>query len=375
MEEHIKKARNEALMNVLRGKFLWVAVAFLVLAVFLFTSIRIGRVTGEQVGVMLNKLNGSITIINQSGVKIYNGITNDFYVLDKTLQTLEISSGADQNQNDSGDRLKIKTVDGSDVYVDLRVQYRINPDMADLIIQTSGPGDLFKYKWARDYVRSICRNYLGELTTEEFYDAAKRNVKIITAQQEANKKLNDYGINIDSIVMPKKPRFYQEYEEMIKKKKLADQAVLEEMSKAHAAKQRQQTLIVEETNRKNVAVEQYRGTMQQKIIAAEAEAEKVRKYADAYYDRVTIGAEADLYSLTKQAEGILARKEAEAKGIEEMKKALEGEGGRNMVKMEYAKKLKDIKISGAPVSIRNDVERFQHMNAPAVIGGKRDKEE
>jgi hypothetical protein len=256
-------------------------------------------------------------------------------------------------------------MDGSDVYVDLKVQYKIDPEMAQEVITTSGPGDSYKTKWARDYLRSISRNYLGELTTEEFYDSSKRDAKLVLAQHEASERLRPFGIDIDSIVIPRRPTFYEEYEAMIKKKKLADQAVLEEQSKALAAKQKQQTLIVEENNRKNVAVEEFEGVMTQLVVKVEAEAEKARKEADAYFEKTTVAAVAELYAMTQSATGILARKSAEAAGIKALKEALEGEGGRNMVKLEYARKLKDIKITGKPFTIQGHVERFEHSRAAA----------
>jgi len=373
----MKDKANSVSLNPLRkivgGGLIWLGIAFLLVIIFLFNTIRIGRVTGEHVGVMLNKITGKITVIHQSGAKIYNGFTNEFYVLDKTIQTLDMSGETGDGKQKmpsphEKEPLKIKTVDGSDVYVALKVQYKINPDMADVVINTSGLGDNFKDKWAKDYIRAKCRNYLGELTTEEFYNASKRDVKILMAQKDTNERLAPFGIDIDSIVIPQKPRFYKEYEAMIKKKKLADQAVLEEKSKALAAKQAQQTLIVEETNKKNVAVEQFKGEMEQKIIASKASGQKVRKEADAYYDRVVIGAKAKLYQLTKDAEGVLARKKAEAKGIAALKKALEGEGGRNMVKMEYARKLKGVKISGKPFTVQSNIERFEHLKSAATTG-------
>ena len=108
--------------------------------------------------------------------------------------------------------------------------------------------------------------------------------------------------------------------------------------------------------------------MRQKVIEAMAQGERARKAADAYFDRVTIGAEASLYQMTKNSEGILTRKKAEAQGIEALKKALEGEGGRNMVKMEYAKKLKNIIITGKPFTIQSNIERFEHLKAAASTG-------
>ncbi|MHC4201737.1 MAG: hypothetical protein ACYSU0_17255, partial [Planctomycetota bacterium] len=201
----------------------------------------------------------------------------------------------------------------------------------------------------------------------------KRNAKVLLAQKEVNKRLAPFSIKVDRIVIPQRPTFYEEYEAMIKKKKLADQAVLEEQSKALAAEQKQLTLIVTATNLKNVAVEKFSGEMEQNIIKAGAEAEKATKGADAYHTQVTVAAGAALYEMQRTAEGILATKRAEAEGIEAMKKALEGEGGRNMVKLEYAKKLKNVTITGQPFIVEGRTERFQHLGAPASAGAVRRK--
>ena len=361
-------AQDQALQtarHILTGGIIPVAIAFAVIAAFCFTTIRIGHVSGEQVGILLDRFSGEISIIEQSGAKIYNGITHSFSTLDKTLQTLEMTEMAGRGDRSGKDDIKVKTIDGSDVYVDIKVQYRIMPEAADLVIATSGINDAFKTKWARDYGRTIIRNYLGELTTEEFYDSSKRDAKLVLAQNRLNERLNPYGINIDSIVIPKRPQFYAEYEEMIKKKKLADQAVLEEQSKALAAKQKQQTMIVQETNRKNVAVEQFSGEMEQKIIQAQADAERGRKAADAYFQKVTINAAANLYKLEKQAEGTLAKRTAEAEGIRALNNALSAPGGRNMVKLEYAKKLAAMIITGKPFVIDGETERFEHLEGAA----------
>ena len=356
------------LRRVMGGALVWVGIASLLVIILLFSLIRVGRVSGEQVGILLDRTTGEMEVIDQSGVRIYNGILYKFYVLDKTLQSLDMSATKGRGDRQEKDDLKIKTKDGSDVYVDLKVQYRIMPEMADLVIATSGPGDNYKLKWARDYVRSICRNYLGELTTEDFYDSVKRDAKLVLARKTANDRLWNYGISIDSVVIPQRPQFYKEYEQMIKKKKLADQGVLEEQSKALAAKQKQLTLMVQETNKKKVAIERFTGQMRELVIAAEAQAEKITKQADAYYDRITIGAKATLYQLTQQAEGILAVKKAEAEGVEALRKALEGEGGRNMVKLEYAKKLKGVKITGKPFTVQSRIERFEHLKPAASMG-------
>ena len=358
----------EALQKVLGSGLFPVGVAVVLVAAFCFLTIRIDTVSGEQVGIMLDRFSGEITVVEESGAKIYNGIRHSFSVMDKTLQTLEMTETAARGDRRGKDDLKIKTVDGSDVFVDIKVQYRITPEEAAVVVTASGVQDNYKHKWARDYTRSVVRNYLGELTTEEFYDASKRDAKLVLARNDLNGRLNPFGLTIGSIVIPQRPHFYAEYEEMIKKKKLADQAVLEEQSKALAAKQKQVTLIVLETNRKNVAVEQYEGAMSQKLIDSEAESNRLRKDAEAYYERVTIHATATLYEQIKTAAGIASQKTAEAEGISEMNKALSAPGGRNMVKLEYARKLKGISISGKPFTLEGHTERFEHLKGAASVG-------
>ncbi len=352
----------DVLKKLMRGGLFWFAAALLLVTVTLFTTIRFGRVSGEEIGILLDKMNGNVQII-RTGVTPYNGMTQAFYVIDKTIQTLDMTS---TNAGSINSELKIKTIDGSDVYLGLVVQFKIEEGKIVEVLETSGPGNLYKTKWVRDYIRSVCRDHLGELTTETFYDSSERELKIQASKAEINDKLANFGIIVDSIA-PKKPRFYREYEAMIKKKKLADQAVLEEKSKELAAKERQNMQVVQATNKKNVAIEQFGGAMEQKKIKIKAEGEKVTKEADAYSYRVIIGSEARYYESQQKNEAILAAKKAEAKGIEAMKKALEGEGGLNMVKLEYAKKLKSIKVSGRPYSIDAKVEKMEHAGLKSAV--------
>jgi len=371
MELHTQDPTVLLVKKIVSNGLIPVAIAFAVIALFCFTTIRIGHVTGEEVGVLLDRFTGEVTIIEQSGAKIYNGIRHNFSVIDKTLQTLEMTKNTRRGDRAGEDDIRIKTKDGSDVYVDVKVQYRIIPEAADLVAATSGPGDAFKQKWARDYSRTIVRNYLGELTTEEFYDSSKRDAKLVLAQNSMNERLKRFGIKIDNIVIPQRPRFYAAYEEMIKNKKGADQAVLEEQSKALAAKQKQNTMLVQETNRKNVAVEQFSGEMEQKLIQIKADAERGRKAADAYFQKVTVNAAANLYELEKSAEGILAKRTAEANGIRELNNALSAPGGRTMVKLEYARKLANMTFSGKPFVINGETERFEHLQGPASTQRKK----
>jgi len=115
-------------------------------------------------------------------------------------------------------------------------------------------------------------------------------------------------------------------------------------------------------------VGQYEGLMRQQVIESEAESNRLRKDAEAYYQRVTINATAKLYEQIQTADGITAQNTAEAEGISEMNKALSAPGGRNMVKLEYARKLQGIAITGKPFTLEGHTERFEHLKGAASVG-------
>lgn len=340
--------------------FILIAVAIVAFLIITAFTVRIGRVTGEQVGIKLNKFTGGVNRVGP-GKHFYSGIVSAFYVLDKTEQQLEMVAEAGRGQVHGNDELTFKTVDGSNVRLDLNVFYKLSMEKGavERLVQETGPGELYKRKWMRDYVRSICRDHFGELTTEQFYEAGLRAEKADQALAELNRRLNPRGL-IVTAVNPEAFRFHEEYEKKILEKKLADQEVEEQESRARAATQQMERMRVEATKEKEVAIEKAKGAMRELIVEAEAEAQRTREEADAYAIRTRIGADARFIKDDKGAQATLARAKAEAEGVAKMASALAGEGGRNLVKMEYASKLRTMSISGQPYTISAETKRLTH---------------
>ena len=186
-----------------RGSLALLLIAIAVLTIFLMVNFRVQRVSGTEVGIKVNNVTGDITVIEKSGTNIYNGLLNSFHLLDMTVQRLEMVADPNRGERSNRDDLRIKTVDGSDVFLDLTINYQLRRDMVEETVTTSGLGDAYKYKWVRDYSRSVCRAVFGEMTTEEFYDASVRNQKAQMAMEELNKLLKSYGIEVSSVIAEK----------------------------------------------------------------------------------------------------------------------------------------------------------------------------
>jgi len=335
-------------------------VAVILFGAFVAANIRIARVAGSEIGIKINDITGAIEVVSESGTVIYNGLISSFYLIDTADQRLEMTADPQRGDRRQQDDLRIKTVDGSDVFVDLTINYGVSRDKVDVVALTSGLGDAYKLKWVRDYSRSVCRTVFGEMTTEEFYDASIREEKANKAKDELNKILNPFGIEVRKVI-PEKFRFHQEYEEKIRAKKLADQEVEEQISKANAAQQDQIFRTVEATKKKEVFLATIDGQMQQLIVQAKANADKSIKEAEAYSVQTMKGADAQYYEMEQNAKAITARKAADAEALQKLASAMEGEGGRNIVKMEYAQRLKQMNVSGEPYNIDAQTGRLIHQ--------------
>jgi regulator of protease activity HflC (stomatin/prohibitin superfamily) len=354
----------------LKGSLILVLIALVGLTVLIIFTFRVQRVSGTEVGIKVNNVTGEITVIAESGTNIYNGLLNSFHLLDMTVQRLEMVSQTGRGQRSGRDDLRIKTVDGSDVFLDLTINYQLRRDMVEEIVTTSGLEDAYKYKWVRDYSRSVCRNVFGEMTTEEFYDASVRNVKAQKAMTELNLLLKPYGIEISSVIA-EKFSFHKEYEERIRAKKLADQEVEEQISKANAARQKQIFRVVEATKKKEVVIASYTGEMEKLIVEANANAERDVRQAEAYVIDTQLGADATYYQRDKNAQAIWVKAKAEGEALTAMAEAYAGVGGINLIKRAYASKIGTMQITGQPFTIESKTERLSYQQEAAVTKKKK----
>ncbi len=360
----------DAVLKNFGGSIILFLLALISVTVFVLYTFRVQRVSGTEVGIKINNLTGDITVIEQSGTNIYNGLLNTFHLLDLTVQRLEMTADPRRGDRNGKDDLRIKTVDGSDVYLDLTINYQIRRDMVKQIMATSGQEDAYKFKWVRDYSRSVCRNVFGEMTTEEFYDASVRNSKSQKAGLELNELLNPFGMEVTSVIA-EKFRFHEEYENRIMEKKLADQEVEEQLSKAKAARQNQVFRVVEATKKKEVFLETFQGEMRKLVVDATAQAERKVKNAEAYVIDTQLGSDASYYQQEKNSQAILVTAKAEGEALTALAQAYSGVGGRNLIKRAYAQKIKYMNITGQPFTVESKTERLSHVDESVVLNKKK----
>jgi regulator of protease activity HflC (stomatin/prohibitin superfamily) len=315
----------------------------------------LARVGENQVGVMVHNVTGRLALKERAGYYIFVPYFSRFYVLDKTIQRLDLTWS--QRGSAAGRDIKLKTADGSNVSLDVSISFKLIPEEATGVLRRSGTGARFAELWVEPFARHVAFAAFGRLTTEEMYDAGQRSAEAEAALRDLNTLLRPNGIEVIALV-PGEFRFYREYEQVIAEKKLADQKVEEQQSQARALLEDQARRLVEAQNQGQVRLAVVRGETTNRVIEATAAALKTRREADSYFASRHLEAEGTFQVAMNRAEGQRALMLAEAAGLAERRQAMTGEGGRLLVGMEYAKRLESIRMIGSPITREGSVQQF-----------------
>lgn len=343
-----KGVKKKKLISMKMMFFVIIPIMLVVLLIIGGRRMSWREIQADEVAVIINNITGKITTIDRAGAIVYYPFIQDLYILDKSEQSAPMTTANISAEYPQGNPVILKTRDGGDVSLDLIIQYRLISKMADKIVQNTGTGNVFKETWIWDYAKTICRYKFGELEIGEFPEAEKRRLKAEEAKKELDRLLNPHGIMLTSLNLIDY-RYYREYAEKIQERRLADKEVEEQVSRAKAATENQERVITEETKKLEVAISRFGGQLYNMEIEAKAKAADMNQKGIAYKLKAEYDADAEFEKLKREAEAILAVRQAEAAGILALRDALEGPGGRNLVKLEYAKRLREAKITGTPV--------------------------
>ena len=241
----------------------------------------------------------------------------------------------------------IQTSDGFFVDVDVSVLYHIADPYK--VITTVGPGLLYQTNGIVPKVEPKLKETLGEMKTEEFFNSPLRVKRAKQAKDLLNKELEPKGIRVDHVLI-RYFKYSDELQKNIEEKKLKDQLVFTNRSKAKATG--------EEALVKKVREE---GSANMKIRLEEGRAYVVKK-----------NSERDLYVRTKHAEADLMIKLAEAKKKELINNAYQQKGSDKLVGLKMAEVLKGLNVimlSSGGASGFNPLDLEKGLKLFGVKGG------
>jgi len=329
---------------------------------FFFFKILLIRIELGEVGVRLNQYG----VLGEKGVEKEDyaagwhrslPVLDTWEIFDATVQTTEFTTAQERQRTASWrdmiyrsggqtpsntpitgpERIELKSVDGYTVEFDVTIKYRIQEGMAYKLYQQIGSEAGYK-GLVRDLTQGILRDVLGTMKTEDFYNPEIRREKILTAQTLLREDLQ--GIYVELVdVLIRDISFSEAYERKIRDKKLADQDVELNKSRAILEEKRGETNRIEAEAKAMVAVIDQEIQAELVKMKAETERQIAKIDAEAKFQVAQLEADADRYAAEKIAIGELLEKEAEAEGERLKAQALQSSGGRNLVAREMIRGL------------------------------------
>ncbi|MBC2605487.1 SPFH domain-containing protein [Pelagicoccus albus] len=360
-----------------------------VLAVFLIAGTFLKRIAPGEVGVRTQQYDligkkGVVEIDYGPGYHRNLPLLDTWNVFDSTVQTTEFTTVEERRQaskiysflSSSTQRylgsapsvgpgqIELKSKDGYTVRLDITVKYRIKPGRAyDMYRKFNSEA---RYKGiVGDQVQNTIRKVFGTMLTEEFYNPEVRRNKTEESFELLAADLDRNYIELVQILI-RDIGFDPSYERKILDKKLADQDVELNKSRALAEERKGETnRIVAETEAKVQVISQELRAAQL-TIKADTDKEIAQINADARLTAAKLNADADLYAAGLEAKGKLLEREATAEGERLKAVALNTPGGANLVAHDL---IKELRVGNVAVSTR-DIDFLDVESVIKRVGAK-----
>jgi regulator of protease activity HflC (stomatin/prohibitin superfamily) len=203
--------------------------------------------------------------------------------------------------------VKVPTVDGYPVDVDVTVLYRITDPYK--VASKFGFGRSYEEAVVIRFTDPLVKRYLGELRAEQFYHEA-RLAQVKALKSELAKKFASNGIALADVLI-RQYDYPETFQALTEQKKIQDQSVLanRELAKQAEVQTRLNQRLAEGQNLMKVKTSEFNAQI------------------------TAINAQKDLYERQKRAEADLLVKTAEASGTEAINRALEGAGSAKLLKL------------------------------------------
>lgn len=182
----------------------------------------LAEIRDDQVGVVVDSWNRETEIVDTPGYRPFLPWFQEVHVIDKSPNAFVFRGNATEGWNQVP-RLLVRARDGSSFWFDeVTLQYALRVERAADVLDDSGGGDAFKEELLRCHARAILRDEFGRFAAGD----SARPESVATATRASldrmNAALEPHGIEVLEVSSPK-PAFDKGYEDLINRRKLANQ--------------------------------------------------------------------------------------------------------------------------------------------------------
>jgi regulator of protease activity HflC (stomatin/prohibitin superfamily) len=264
-----------------------------------------------------------------SGYEQIRTFPRDLQVVEFTNNPQETGAGTAIKRS----AIKVPTVDGYPVDVDVTVLYRIADPFK--VVSRFGFGNAYEEAVVVRFTDPLVKQFLGELLAEQFY-APERLQRVAELKRELTERLASNGLALADVLV-RQYTYPTTFQDLTEQKKIQDQSVLTNRALGRQAE------------------------VQTRLNQTAAEGQNLIRVKSAEFgaQMTEINARKDLYTRQKRAEADLLVKSAEAAGTESINRAMEGSGSDKLLRLRRGLALLN-SIKG-PIYISEDPTDFSRI--------------
>lgn len=302
----------------------------------LIVSACIKRVSPDEIGIHISN---KIFLLNSQGGLDRADYDAGFYrsiwgleswdTLPRSAQRIAFTNRIDLRGPEDSPAIDAKTSEGDTLTIEATVLFRIAQGKGHLVYEKFGGGDRFR-RLARDLAKPQIVTAFGTLKTQEIYDKEKRQAVYKKLESQALREsfeANNFEL-ISVAIM--EVSYDPQYEIQLQRKKVATQNELLAKSRTKLAEEEgKKKKIIQETDNEvqklkiKLSNEKETRKADNDLAVAEIDAAGIREAGE-------IEREYQTYKGQKEAQGIEAKKSADAYAVQKQKEAY-GENGANVV--------------------------------------------
>ncbi len=304
----------------------------------LFTGCNLGfkQMGATEYGILFRKLpplvgGGIGSRVIPPGKMVWLWPWEDIYRFDTSVK--DLSWGAKSGAGDlgasevEGDFIHTRALDGNEVAIALTVRYKLDTSEEKLLnlARSVAQDNQGVEKIVAAVTRSDIRTYMNELHTSDFLDKESRYNAVDKVKDSIAKRLAGYGILIERVNL-NDFRF-----ERLLNNGTVDRSYQDKLEEIQRTR--------EDTERERSRIETVKAKKEQEYNDAQAQVNRVVAEAEGAKIQAEGRGKSYLESRQNEAKGILAQGKAEVEGLIQQINALQGPGGKALLKLEIARQL------------------------------------
>lgn len=253
----------------------------------------------------------------------------ELFRIDTTIQSISWGSRGSGDSPGVEDSVQTRTVDGNEVLLAITIQYHVDPEMVKHIIQhVAGDRENIAkriHTLVSSVARADIRTHMNVLSTREFFSQETRQTALDRLRDAMNARLSHEGIIIDSVI-------YNDHRfERVRSDGSVDDSYQQKIDQTQATNQETE----QEIKRVSVVVEE------KKILFNQEQARVNRQIEEAKgrKERSVLRADSYLTAKERESQRITTVGKEEIEGLVQRIEALNGPGGKALLKLEIAKEI------------------------------------